>query len=123
MKTSIHRKSKMRQGRLVRKYVVVFTGLVSGALLASGLIEIYFSYQDHKTALAALQREKALAAALRIEQFIKQNPALRHIPIMAVTSYALSGDEEKALEAGCEAYVSKPFSPRVVLAKIHEYLP
>ena len=54
---------------------------------------------------------------------IKENPALRHIPIIAVTSYVLSGDEEKALEAGCEAYVSKPFSPRLVLAKIREYLP
>jgi two-component system cell cycle response regulator DivK len=54
---------------------------------------------------------------------IKENPALRHIPIIAVTSYALSGDEDKALEAGCSAYVSKPFSPRVVLAKIREYLP
>ena len=54
---------------------------------------------------------------------IKKNPALRHIPIIAVTSYALSGDEEKAAEAGCEAYVSKPFSPRAVLAKIREYLP
>jgi two-component system cell cycle response regulator DivK len=40
-----------------------------------------------------------------------------------VTSYALSGDEDKALEAGCEAYISKPFSPRAVLAKIREYLP
>ena len=54
---------------------------------------------------------------------IKKNPALRHIPIIAVTSYALNGDEEKAAEAGCEAYVSKPFSPRAVLAKIREYLP
>ena len=54
---------------------------------------------------------------------IKKNPALRHIPIIAVTSYALSGDEEKAVEAGCEAYVSKPFSPRLVLAKVREYLP
>jgi two-component system cell cycle response regulator DivK len=54
---------------------------------------------------------------------IKENPALRHIPIIAVTSYALSGDEEKAHEAGCAAYVSKPFSPRLVLAKVREYLP
>jgi two-component system cell cycle response regulator DivK len=54
---------------------------------------------------------------------IKTNPALRHIPIIAVTSYALSGDEERAHEAGCEAYVSKPFSPRLVLAKVREYLP
>lgn len=54
---------------------------------------------------------------------IKANPALRHIPIIAVTSYALSGDDVKAFAAGCDAYVSKPFSPRALLAKIREYLP
>ena len=54
---------------------------------------------------------------------IKENPALHHIPIIAVTSYAWSGDEEKAIDAGCEAYLSKPFSPRAVLAKVREYLP
>jgi two-component system, cell cycle response regulator DivK len=54
---------------------------------------------------------------------IKANPALRPIPIIAVTSYALSGDDVKAREAGCDAYVTKPFSPRALLAKIREYLP
>ena len=54
---------------------------------------------------------------------IKANPALHHIPIIAVTSYALSGDEVKAKEAGCDAYVTKPFSPRALLAKVREYLP
>ncbi len=54
---------------------------------------------------------------------IKANPALRPIPIIAVTSYALSGDDVKALEAGCDAYVTKPFSPRALLAKIREYVP
>jgi two-component system, cell cycle response regulator DivK len=54
---------------------------------------------------------------------IKANPALAHIPIIAVTSYALSGDDAKAREAGCDAYVSKPFSPRALLAKIREFLP
>ena len=54
---------------------------------------------------------------------IKANPELRPIPIIAVTSYALSGDDVKALEAGCDAYVSKPFSPRALLTKIREYLP
>ena len=53
---------------------------------------------------------------------IKANPALRSIPIIAVTSYALSGDDEKAFEAGCDAYASKPFSPRELLAKIREFL-
>jgi two-component system cell cycle response regulator DivK len=54
---------------------------------------------------------------------IKANPSLCHIPVIAVTSYALSGDEVKALEAGCDAYVTKPFSPRALLTKIREYLP
>ena len=54
---------------------------------------------------------------------IKADPALRAIPIIVVTSYALSGDEVKAREAGCDAYVPKPFSPRQLLAKIREYLP
>ena len=53
---------------------------------------------------------------------IKSNPALSSIPIIAVTSYALSGDDVKAFEAGCDAYFSKPYSPRELLAKIHEYL-
>jgi len=54
---------------------------------------------------------------------IKANPALSAIPIIVVTSYALSGDEEKAREAGCNAYVAKPYSPRALLAKIREYCP
>ena len=53
---------------------------------------------------------------------IKANPDLQHIPIIVVTSYALSGDDVKAFEAGCDDYVSKPFSPRELLEKIREYL-
>ena len=53
---------------------------------------------------------------------IKADPALRAIPIIAVTSYALSGDDLKALAAGCDAYVTKPFSPRALLAKIRGFL-
>ena len=54
---------------------------------------------------------------------IKQNPELRAIPIVVVTSYALSGDDVKAMQAGSDAYVAKPFSPRELLAKIREFLP
>jgi two-component system cell cycle response regulator DivK len=53
---------------------------------------------------------------------IKADPALRHIPIIAVTSYALSGDDQKARAAGCDDYVTKPFSPRALLGKIREHL-
>jgi two-component system, cell cycle response regulator DivK len=54
---------------------------------------------------------------------IKANQELHHIPIIAVTSYALSGDDVKAFAAGCNDYVAKPFSPRALLAKVREYLP
>jgi two-component system, cell cycle response regulator DivK len=54
---------------------------------------------------------------------IKTDPELQSIPIIAVTSYALSGDEDKARAAGCDGYVTKPFSPRQLLAKVKEYLP
>lgn len=54
---------------------------------------------------------------------IKANPELNKTPIIAVTSYALSGDDQKAFAAGCDGYVTKPYSPRMLLAKIREYLP
>src|SRR4029453_17998953 len=47
---------------------------------------------------------------------------LKSVPIIAVTSYALSGDEAKTREAGCNGYVAKPFSPPQLLAKLHEFL-
>jgi two-component system cell cycle response regulator DivK len=53
---------------------------------------------------------------------IKANPDLKSIPIIVVTSYALSGDEDKARRAGCDDYVAKPFSPRELLAKIKTYV-
>ena len=54
---------------------------------------------------------------------IKDDPTTKSIPIIAVTSYALSGDEQKARAAGCDDFVLKPYSPRQLLTKIRQYLP
>src|SRR6516225_3283793 len=54
---------------------------------------------------------------------IRDIPELAKVPIIAVTSYALSGDEAKTREAGCDGYVAKPFSPRDPLAKVRQFLP
>jgi signal transduction histidine kinase len=62
----------IHRGRLFRRYFVLILVLVSGALLVSSAIGVYFSYQENKSALASLQREKAVAAAARIESFIAQ---------------------------------------------------
>jgi two-component system cell cycle response regulator DivK len=53
---------------------------------------------------------------------IKGKPDLATIPIIAVTSYALAGDEAKTRAAGCDSYVAKPFSPRELLAKVREFV-
>jgi signal transduction histidine kinase/CheY-like chemotaxis protein len=59
------------RGRLFRKYVVVFLFLVGGVLLISSAVELYFSYQETKAALVRIEREQAVAAAARIEQFVQ----------------------------------------------------
>jgi len=52
---------------------------------------------------------------------IKADAALQAIPLIVVTSYALAGDDDKARAAGCDAYISKPYSPRQLLAKVREF--
>ena len=53
---------------------------------------------------------------------IKVDPALKPIPIIAVSSFAMKGDEEKARAAGCDHYVTKPYSPMQLLRLIRGFL-
>ena len=53
---------------------------------------------------------------------IRNNPALTNTPIVAVTSYAMPGDKEKALEAGCNGYIEKPINPETFVTEIERYM-
>jgi CheY-like chemotaxis protein len=53
---------------------------------------------------------------------IKDMPELRDIPIIALTAHAMAGDEDRALEAGCDGYLSKPISPTKVVAEVKRAL-
>ena len=53
---------------------------------------------------------------------IKTNPATKHIPIIALTAHAMAGDEQKALDAGCDDYDSKPVNFKQLLGKIEKFL-
>jgi two-component system cell cycle response regulator DivK len=76
----------------------------------------------HRPDLILMDMQLPVLDGYEASRRIKADPELRGIPIIAVTSYALSGDEAKARAAGCDGYVAKPFSPRQLLAKIAELL-
>jgi two-component system cell cycle response regulator DivK len=97
---------------------------------SAGFLMIEAHDGEQALAMARLQRPDLILMDIQLPlvdgyeatRSIKRDPELRHIPIIAVTSYALSGDEEKAREAGCDAYVAKPYSTRLLLAKIGQFL-
>ena len=76
----------------------------------------------HKPDLILMDIQLPVMDGYEASRRIKAQPELSHIPIIAVTSYALSGDEAKTRAAGCDGYVAKPFSPRELLAKINQFL-
>ncbi len=78
---------------------------------------------EHKPDLILMDIQMPVMDGYEATRRIKADPALRSIPVIAVTSYALSGDEAKTRAAGCDGYVAKPFSPRQLLAKVREFLP
>ena len=87
---------------------------------------------DGEEALAAAERERPdlilmdiqlpRISGLEATRRIKARKELRHIPIIAVTSFALSGDDQKAAEAGCDAYIAKPYRPRDLLQLVRKLL-
>lgn len=87
---------------------------------------------DGEEALAAAERERPdlilmdvqlpRVSGLEATRRIKARPDLRHIPIVAVTSFALSGYDQQAYAAGCDRYVAKPYKPRELLRMIEELL-
>ena len=89
--------------------------------------------EDGEQALAAVAKQRPdlilmgiqlpIMDGYEVARRIKADPALRSIPIIAVTSFALDGEEQTARAAGCDDYVPKPYSPRQLLAKIQQRMP
>src|SRR5690348_15995574 len=68
----VHGVLPTRRGRLFQKYVVIFVVVITAALLTSGLVEAYFVYVENQAAVVRLHRERVLAAAAKIEQFLSE---------------------------------------------------
>ena len=102
--------------------------IVRDLLLASGYQLIEATTGEEGLKMATTEKPDLILMDIQlpgmdgyeVTRRIKANPELNPIPIIVVTSYALSGDDKKAFDAGCNGYVTKPFSPRVLLAKIRD---
>jgi two-component system cell cycle response regulator DivK len=89
--------------------------------------------ENGEEALAAAAKERPdlilmgiqlpIMGGYEVTRQIKADPALRSIPIIAITSFALNGEEQTARAAACDDYVPGPYSPRHLLAKIQQYMP
>ncbi len=78
--------------------------------------------QEHHPALILMDIQLPGMDGLSATRLIKQDGALKEIPVVALTSYAMQGDDEKALEAGCTGYIAKPINTRTFLDTLEKYI-
>jgi two-component system cell cycle response regulator DivK len=76
----------------------------------------------HKPDLILMDIQLPEVSGLQVTKWIKQDEDLKHIPVVAVTAFAMKGDEEKIREGGCEAYVAKPISVISFLQTVERFL-
>jgi len=79
--------------------------------------------QEHHPALILMDIQLPGMDGLSATKIIRQDGALKEIPVVALTSYAMQGDDEKALEAGCTGYIAKPINTRTFLETLEKYIP
>jgi two-component system, cell cycle response regulator DivK len=79
--------------------------------------------RKHRPDLIVMDIQLPEVSGLDVTKWLKEDDSLRHIPIIAVTAFAMKGDEERIREGGCEAYVSKPISVSRFLDTIRQFIP
>ncbi len=77
--------------------------------------------RDHRPDLILMDIQLPEVSGLEVTKWIKDDDDLRSIPIVAVTAFAMKGDEEKIREGGCEAYIAKPISVQSFLATVQQF--
>jgi len=78
--------------------------------------------REHKPDLILMDIQLPEVSGLEVTRWLKEDPELRHIPVVAITAFAMKGDEEKILQGGCEGYLSKPISVAKFLETVNAFL-
>ena len=78
--------------------------------------------REHKPDLILMDIQLPEVSGLEITKWLKDDEELLHIPVIAVTAFAMKGDEERIRQGGCEAYISKPISVGDFIRTIKSYL-
>ena len=78
--------------------------------------------REHKPDLIVMDIQLPEISGLEITDRLKKDPVLKSIPVVAVTAFAMRGDEQKILAAGCDAYLSKPISVTTFLETIRRFI-
>lgn len=78
--------------------------------------------REHSPSLIIMDIQLPEVSGLEVTQWLKKDPDLKSIPVVAVTAFAMKGDEEKIRAGGCEDYVSKPISIMDFMQVIQKYL-
>ncbi|HEY3634448.1 MAG TPA: response regulator [Caldimonas sp.] len=101
-------------------------------LLRDSPYELVFA-EDGETGVAlAIERQPDLIlmdvqlpklSGLDATRMLRADERTRRIPVLVITSFAMSGDCERATEAGADGYLAKPYSPKELLALVHRFLP
>src|SRR3954464_14070808 len=78
--------------------------------------------REHRPDLILMDIQLPEISGLEVTKWLKEDPDLRRIPVVAVTAFAMKGDEERIREGGCEAYLSKPISVGKFIETIRHFL-
>ncbi|MCL4159139.1 UNVERIFIED_CONTAM: hypothetical protein GTU68_000828 [Idotea baltica] len=85
-------------------------------------IEALSLAREHKPDLILMDIQLPEVSGLEVTKWIKEDEDIASIPVIAVTAFAMKGDEERIRQGGCEAYISKPISVAKFLETVRAYL-
>jgi two-component system cell cycle response regulator DivK len=77
----------------------------------------------HRPDLILMDIQLPEVSGIEVTKWLKEDDELRHIPVIAVTAFAMKGDEEKIRDGGCEAYIAKPISVASFMRTVERFLP